>query len=149
LTDELDPVKRRAEAMTVGNAIDDGAGANRGWFIGHFISPSDDPRHTKAVEVKWGIHTAGDTRPTVAPGLEATTLSILVSGAFRVSVAEQEVRLSRPGDYLLFPPGVPHTWVAEADSVVVTVRWPSRPGPAVTGSATKQSSDGDDERGEA
>jgi quercetin dioxygenase-like cupin family protein len=113
--------------VIVGNAVDDGAGNNRGWFVGHFITPSDDLRHTEAVEVKWGVHPAGDARPTVAPGLETTTVSILVSGAFRVSFPGREVRLARPGDYLLFPPDVPHTWVAEADSVVITVRWPSRP----------------------
>jgi hypothetical protein len=113
--------------VRVGNAIDDGAGDNRGWFIGHFVRPVDDPRCTEDVEVKWGVHPAGDARHAVAPGLASTTVSILVSGTFRVSFPDQEVRLLRPGDYLLFPPGVPHTWVAEADSVVVTVRWPSRP----------------------
>jgi hypothetical protein len=113
--------------VRVGNAIDDGAGESRGWFIGHFVRPLDDPRSTQDVEVKWGVHPAGDVRDAVAPGLASTTVCILVSGAFRVSFPDQEVRLLRSGDYLLFPPGVPHTWTAEADSVVVTVRWPSRP----------------------
>lgn len=111
--------------ILVGNADVDGAGETRGWFIGHFVEPSESARHTEAVEVKWGVHAAGESRPTPAAGLEATTLSILVSGAFRVSFEGQEVQLSRPGDYVLFPPGVPHAWVAETDSVVLTVRWPS------------------------
>ena len=67
-------------------------------------------------------------------GTEATTLSILVRGAFLVSFPGTEVRLTSPGDYVLFPPGVLHGWVAEEDSIVVTVRWPSKPGDAVEGS---------------
>jgi hypothetical protein len=103
-------------------------GETRGWFVGHFIRPVDDPRHAEEVEVKWGIHPVGDARATVSPGLAATTLSILVSGTFCLSFQDQEVRLTRPGDYVLFPPGVAHSWVAEAESVVLTVRWPSGSG---------------------
>ena len=30
-------------------------GANRwGWFLGHFITPTDNPRSTPLLEVKWG-----------------------------------------------------------------------------------------------
>jgi hypothetical protein len=124
---DLDLSERPAEAVTVGNAIDDGAGDTRGWFVGHFVRPPGDSRHTDDVEVKWGVHSAGDARASVAPGLRTTTVSILVSGAFRFSFTGREVRLTRPGDYVLFRPGVPHGWVAEADSAVLTVRWPSRP----------------------
>jgi quercetin dioxygenase-like cupin family protein len=41
------------------------------------------------------------------------------------------VVLTRPGDYVLWGPGVDHSWLAEQESVVVTVRWPSLPGYAV------------------
>ena len=116
--------------VVVGNAGDDGAGTRRGWILGHFIG-SDDPRHTVAVEVKWGVHPAGESRRGMAAGTEATTMSILVSGVFRLVFADREVSLVRPGDYVLFPPGVPHSWAADADSVVVTVRWPSKPGDSV------------------
>src|SRR5689334_18181173 len=118
--------------ILVGNASADGAGGTRGWFVGHFIMPPASPRHTETVEVKWGVHPSGDVRPTVSTGLAATTLSILVSGAFLLSFPDREIRLSRPGDYVLFPPGVTHAWVAEDDSVVVTVRWPSLPVAGVT-----------------
>lgn len=116
--------------VVVGNAALDGDGPTRGWFVGHFI-PSDSERHTTAVEVKWGIHPAGTARPRMAMGTESTTLSILVRGTFRVTFGDGEVRLARPGDYVLFPPSVPHGWTADEDSVVVTVRWPSKPGDAV------------------
>jgi hypothetical protein len=112
-------------AIVVGNAGVDGAGARGGWFLGHFIA-AGDPRHSDAVEVKWGVHPAGQSRSSVAAGTDARTLSILVSGTFRVEFPEREVRLTHPGDYVLFGPGVSHSWTAETDAVVVTVRWPSR-----------------------
>jgi hypothetical protein len=117
--------------VVVGNASDDGAGETRGWFVGHFLPPSVVLRRTEAVEVKWGVHPSGESRPSMAMGTVATTLSVLVSGAFRVVFPDREVLLSRPGDYVLFPPGVLHGWAADADSVVLTVRWPSRPGDSV------------------
>ena len=119
--------KVSTSSVMVGNAGADGAGRTRGWFVGHFVSPPESPRRTDAVEVKWAIHAAGESRPNVATGDETTTLSILVGGAFRLVFQDSEVRLSRQGDYVLFPPGVPHTWTADEDSIVVTVRWPSRP----------------------
>jgi hypothetical protein len=117
--------------VTVGNAFADGAGDTRGWFVGHFIEPPASLRCTDAVEVKWGVHAAGESRHRMAMGTESTTLSMLVRGMFRVSFSDREVCLGRPGDYVLFPPGVLHGWVAEADSIVVTIRWPSKPGDAI------------------
>jgi hypothetical protein len=103
-------------------------GANRwGWFLGHFITPTDDPRSTPILEVKWGVHKAGDGRNQWATNVEATTLSILINGRFRLQFPEQEFVLSREGDYVLWCPGVPHYWSAEEDSTVLTVRWPSKP----------------------
>jgi hypothetical protein len=103
-------------------------GANRwGWFLGHFITPTDDPRSTPLLEVKWGVHKAGDGRTQWASNVEATTLSILINGRFRLQFPEQEFVLSREGDYVLWLPGVPHYWSAEEDSTVVSVRWPSKP----------------------
>jgi hypothetical protein len=61
----------------VGNAVADGAGDD-GWLLGHF-KPDGDVRHSRDVEIKWGVHAAG----------------------------------------------VDHSWRAEQESVVMTVRWPS------------------------
>ncbi|MBD2313195.1 signal peptidase I [Desertifilum sp. FACHB-1129] len=99
----------------------------RGWFMGHFITPDRDPRSTAELEVKWGIHLAGDSRTEWATNAEATTLSILIQGRFCLQFPEQEFILSRPGDYVLWLPGVPHSWSAEKHSTVITVRWPSKP----------------------
>ncbi|MBK6016054.1 signal peptidase I [Streptomyces sp. MBT53] len=114
----------------VGNAGKD-APLDRGWLLGHF-KESDDPRHTDAVEVKWGIHPQGDERLEWVRGDERTALLVLVSGRFRVEFPERSVLLEQQGDYVVWGPGVDHSWFAEEESVLVTVRWPSVSGYAVT-----------------
>jgi glyoxylate utilization-related uncharacterized protein len=107
-------------------------GANRwGWFLGHFITPDDDPRSTAAVEVKWGAHKAGEQRTEWAVNNEATTISILISGKLRLKFEDREIILSREGDYVLWCPGEAHCWVAESDCTILTVRWPSKPSDSV------------------
>ena len=44
-----------------GNAGED-TGETRGWLLGHFIEPPEDVRSTEDVEVKWGVHAAGEKR---------------------------------------------------------------------------------------
>ncbi len=107
-----------------GNAVVEGE--NRwGWFVGHFVNPTDDPRKLSTLEVKWTVHKAGEERLQWAMNAEATTISILINGRFRLQFPEQEVLLSREGDYVLWLPSVPHCWSAESDSTVLTIRWPS------------------------
>ena len=110
--------------VVFGNAGAEGA-SRGGWFAGHFIAPEDDLRSTSALEIKWGVHKAGDCRTEWAVNTEATTLSILVKGRFRLQFPEQEILLADEGDYALWLPGVPHYWSALEDSTIVTVRWPS------------------------
>ena len=110
-----------------GNAADESSDY-RGWLVGHFIDPKSGPvRQTTNLEVKWGIHPAGEKRHAWTEGEERSTLVILVSGTFRVDLATGSVTLARQGDYLTWGPGIEHSWQAEADSVVITVRWPSIP----------------------
>lgn len=68
-----------------GNAADDGQ-TTRGWFLGHFINPPNDIRSTGDVEVKWGVHPAGDGRPEWAVDDRRTTLALLVRGYFRIEL---------------------------------------------------------------
>ncbi len=110
-----------------GNAADEGT-AYRGWFVGHFLERGADPRHSEAVEVKWGVHPAGEARAAWVRNAQATTLSILVRGRFYLTFPDAEYLLAREGDYVLWAPGVPHYWRAVEDSIILTVRWPSRPG---------------------
>ncbi len=112
----------------VGSATADAA-ANRGWLLGHFM-PADDVRHSSEVEIKWGVHAAGDQRADWVTGEIRTTLIVLVSGRFRVDFPDRSVVLGEQGDYVVFD-AVDHSWYAEEESVIVGVRWPSVPGYAV------------------
>ena len=109
-----------------GNAADDGE-RTRGWLLGHFIDPAEGVRSTKDVEVKWGVHPAGDKRPDWTVDDQRTTLLLLVEGSFQLKLTEGTVTLARQGDYAVWGPGIDHSWEALSDSVVITVRWPSAP----------------------
>jgi quercetin dioxygenase-like cupin family protein len=118
-----------SDAVVIGNAAGDGE-LFRGWFVGHFVPTELGLRSSNAVEVKWGTHARGETRAEWGSNSEATSLSLLVSGRIRLFFASgKEALLARPGDYALWAPGVGHRWEIEADdTVVLTVRWPSRTG---------------------
>lgn len=113
-----------------GNAGED-AVLDRGWLLGHF-KDADDPRYSESVEIKWGIHPRGDQRARWVKGEHRTALLVLISGRFRVELPDRDVLLEKQGDYVVWGIGTDHSWVAEEDSVVLTVRWPSVPGYAVT-----------------
>jgi hypothetical protein len=106
------------------NANDD-RDTDRGWLLGHFMKPGESVRSTEALEVKWGIHPAGDKRAGWTTGEDRTTMVVLVSGRFRVDLSVGEVLMERQGDYGVWGPGIEHSWEALEDSVVLTVRWPS------------------------
>ncbi|MFI6322607.1 signal peptidase I [Nonomuraea sp. NPDC050556] len=124
--------------MYVGNANVDAPG-DAGWLLGHF-KPVDDVRHSEDVEIKWGVHKRGDERAQWVRGERRTALLLLVSGRFRVELPDRDVILSEQGDYVVWGQGVDHSWYAEEDSVVMTVRWPSIPGYQVSaeGSARQE-----------
>jgi hypothetical protein len=107
-----------------GNAEEDGCDT-RGWLVGHFIDPAQGVRSSKDVEIKWAVHPGDDKRAEWTADDRRTTLVLLVYGNFRVDLTEASVILGRQGDYVLWGPGIDHTWEALSDSVVVTVRWPS------------------------
>jgi len=89
------------------------------------------------MELKWGAHAEGDRRAKGWSMTESsTTVSVLLHGRFivrfRVEGKEHEVRLERPGDYVVYGPGIPHTWEAPAACTVLSVRAPSVPDDEVT-----------------
>ncbi|WP_030450203.1 hypothetical protein [Herbidospora cretacea] len=114
------------ERVYVGNANAD-ALLDRGWLLGHF-RPDGDARHSDEVEVKWGVHPAGEERAQWVRGESRTAMIVLISGRFRMELPDRSVVLEKQGDYLVWGQGVDHSWVAEEESVVLTVRWPSIPG---------------------
>ncbi|WP_431977269.1 signal peptidase I [Micromonospora haikouensis] len=115
------------DRVYVGKADVDGP-REGGWLLGHFM-PEGDPRRSGDVEVKWGVHAAGEARSRWATGERRTALLVLVSGGrFRVELPDRTVLLAEPGDYVVWGRGVDHSWYAERESVLLTVRWPSVPG---------------------
>jgi quercetin dioxygenase-like cupin family protein len=82
-------------------------------------------RHTADVEIKWGVHPAGEKREQWSGDDHRTTLVVLVSGRFVVHLDDGRADFTEPGDYVMWGPGTGHSWEALADSIVMTVRWPS------------------------
>ncbi|RCG23495.1 signal peptidase I [Sphaerisporangium album] len=117
------------ENVYVGNAHLDSV-ADRGWLLGHF-KPAGDVTHSEDVEVKWYVHPRGDQRAQWVTGEKRTALLILISGRFRVELPGRSVLLEKQGDYVVWGRDVDHSWFAEEESVVLTVRWPSIAGYAV------------------
>lgn len=104
-----------------GNAYQDGP-ERRGWFVGHFM-PEGDLRRTEDVEIKWGQHVQGESRGEWVVGEDRNTVLVLVSGKFTVIFRDGERTLESQGDYLMWGPGVDHSWRADEDAVTMTVRW--------------------------
>jgi mannose-6-phosphate isomerase-like protein (cupin superfamily) len=115
-------VVSEAASIVSGNAVE-AAQSTRGWFVGHFM-PGADLR-SEDVELKWFTHPRGDARPEWAPGNPVRTLNVLIRGRFVLVFPEREVTLANEGDFVLFGPGVPHSFRSLEDSLVLTVRWPS------------------------
>lgn len=117
--------------IAVGNAHEDGKRYGS-WFVGHFVE-SDPPALSKTghVEVQLRRHPGGTRRNGWSKNRQAHTLVVLIKGRFVVEFPHVEVVLEEEGDYSLWPPGLAHSWRAEEDSLVVTVRWPSLPDDAL------------------
>lgn len=99
----------------------------RGWFLGQFIPGQANPLRSSDLEVKWFTHAKGETRERWSPASPVRTLNILVRGRFVLLFPDEEVLLAREGDFVLFGPGMPHSFRCEEESLVLTVRWPSIP----------------------
>jgi hypothetical protein len=56
-------------------------------------------------------------------------MSVLIRGKFRLAfqdgVSTQDVLLEKEDDYALWDARVVHIWIAEDETVILTVRWPS------------------------
>lgn len=111
-----------------GNAIADQV-RDSGWFVGQFVPPELGLRHQTDVEVKWGVHPDGETRPQPWANGHATTISVLIHGCLRVTFhigdARHLVMLAKEGDYIVFGPDTVHSWEAVGHTVVLSIRFPS------------------------
>jgi mannose-6-phosphate isomerase-like protein (cupin superfamily) len=97
----------------------------RGWFLGHFMPGDGNPLQTSQLELKWYTHAEGESRSEWAPGNPVKTLNILGRGHFVLLFPDREIALEKEGDFVLFGPGVPHSFRSVHESLVLTVRWPS------------------------
>jgi quercetin dioxygenase-like cupin family protein len=50
---------------------------------------------------------------------------MLITGKWRQEMTVGTFTLENPGDYIVWGPGIEHTWQAEEDSTMLTIRWPS------------------------
>jgi hypothetical protein len=114
-------------SIVSGNAVE-AAKSTRGWFLGHFVPGADNPLRSGDVELKWFTHPRGDARAEWSPPSAVRTLNVLIRGRFVLLFPEREVVLAREGDFVLFGPGVAHSFRSPEESLVLTVRWPSRAG---------------------
>jgi mannose-6-phosphate isomerase-like protein (cupin superfamily) len=113
-------------AIWVGNAAE-ASRATRGWFVGHFMQGRVDALASRDVELKWFTHAAGETRSEWSPASSVRTLNVLFRGRFVLRFPDREVELAREGDFVMFGPGVAHSFRSIEESLVLTVRWPSTP----------------------
>ncbi|MFH1398509.1 MAG: signal peptidase I [Candidatus Woesearchaeota archaeon] len=98
----------------------------RGWFLGHFVE-KESRFHCDDFEVKWGVHPRGWKKSAVGMNIRAKTISILISGNFKVIFPKggKEVVLEKAGDFVFLAAMVHHSSEALEDSIVLTIRWPS------------------------
>jgi hypothetical protein len=108
-----------------GNAGVDSA-EHQGWLVGAFLDPQDI-RMSANVEIKWGVHAAGERQEAWFEEERRTTLVVLITGRFEIELPVGNAVLSEQGDYAIWGPGVGHAWRAEEDSIVVTINWPGAP----------------------
>lgn len=99
--------------------------AHRGWFVGSFIDKRFGLRHSDEVEIKWGVHIAGEERSDWVTGERRTTAGILIDGKWEMIFRDRIITLEYPGDYVIWGKGTDHKFRALEDSVILTVRWPS------------------------
>ncbi|HET6954439.1 MAG TPA: hypothetical protein VFI47_29005 [Acidimicrobiales bacterium] len=112
-----------ADNWHTGNANTDGAPAEAGSSATSSRTPTTSAA-TNDVEIKWGVHPAGEERDAWVTDDHRTT--VIVQGRFRLNLPAESFLLENEGDYVMWGAGIDHSWRAEADSVVITVRWPSR-----------------------
>lgn len=117
-----------ANIFHTGNATLDSV-RGTGWFVGQFVPPSSGLRHQTGVELKWGIHKRGESRPGGFSSHSTTTISLLIDGVLvttlRIGETSYSITMRVPGDYVIYGPSVSHNWEALADSIVLSVRFPS------------------------
>jgi hypothetical protein len=117
---------KKTTSIIQGNAYKDRT--THHWLVGVFIDKSKGLRKDARVEIRWSSHKAGEKKGRWTKSLGATTMTILIKGKFvNFFKNKKKCILEKEGDYIIYAPKTPHTWEAIKDSVILTVRWPSKP----------------------
>ena len=66
-------------------------------IVGSFIEPADSVRNSTDVEIKWGVHEAGEERGEWTTGETRTSIMFLISGRFVQKRPDREVELLEAG----------------------------------------------------
>jgi hypothetical protein len=99
-----------------------------GWVVGHMGKRA---LKTGKVGVKWALQPRGDAGNEWRTCTKATTLSVLISGKFKMVFREKPggrertVIFKKKGDYVIFGPGWQHKSEALKKTWFLTVRFPS------------------------
>jgi hypothetical protein len=132
----------RPEGVEVANAWDlRPAGSKMNWIVGEtdqieqtslrFVKRGPDGVRCRDVSMKVFVHQISDDSAWGAskPSSEGCTLSMLAGeGEFALTFTDGHnaytVTLDRPNDFVIWGPGLKHSWRVVKDSTtIVTVRW--------------------------
>jgi len=127
--------------LLTGNAYDQDTGGT-GWLIGFSEwtrLPGSDLLHVPADQpvtglcFKWYDHPEGHASGDKPVSVGRTFSLLATAGSvFRYEIstdpgyaseATRTVVLQRPGDYIVWGPGIYHRWTCERRSTILTVRW--------------------------
>ncbi len=108
-----------------GSAVDIGA-EHGGWFVLSKHCKCHPMLVGNGLKLKWGDHRAKESRKGWDTGLKEWSLSVLIKGRFSIQFKDKTYTLKRRGDFVVWRPGVSHTWRANSKSLILTVRWRAR-----------------------
>jgi len=85
-------------------------------------------KHKDVKEVSVRSEVFSSVEKTALPRYKDGTVDEQIDrGKFVLLFPDREVPLEREGDFVLFGPGVAHSFRSVEESLVLTVRWPSKP----------------------
>lgn len=100
----------------------------RGWFIGSFTDQHPEFKNDN-YEMKWSKMPKGYvSSPKDKIEASKSTLGILIYGKYELDFVgeNKKVLLKNEGDYAFYNPNYPHKGSALEDSLLLTIRWPTK-----------------------
>ncbi len=100
----------------------------RSWVIGHFM-PEETGWQCDDFEMKWVTREKDELKPGHKAKQTTPTLGVCIFGKIAAEFPEtgEVIMLEKPGDYVFYGAGqVAHQTRYHEDSVMMTIRWPSK-----------------------